>query len=80
MTATVVLAAVIAVGLAGGIAALVRACRTDTRRITAYQHRQRTANQVMDDTRAWRAARDLETCKAIWQLTEIPPQRKETGQ
>ena len=77
---TVVLGAVIAVGLAGGIAALVRACRTDAHSVAAYQHRQRTANQVMDDTRAWRAARDLETCQAIWQLTNIPQQRKETGQ
>ena len=80
MTATVVLGVVIAVGLAGGIAALFRACRTDARSVAAYQHRQRTANQVMDDRARWRATRDLKTCQAIWQLPTIPQQRKETGQ
>ena len=80
MNTALVLGAVIAVGLAGGIAALFRACHTDTRRITAYQHRQRTANEVMDDCARWRATRDLKTCQAIWQLPTIPQQRKETGQ
>ncbi|HEY9369097.1 hypothetical protein [Streptomyces sp.] len=79
-TDIVVLATAIALGAATAVAALFRACRTNTRSLTAYQHRQRTADQVMDDARAWRAARDLETCKAIYALPTIPQQRKETGQ
>lgn len=77
MTGTVVLATVLATAaLTVGTAALVRALRRDARSI----HRVRTADQVMDDARAWRADRGLETCQAIWQLTNIPQQRKETEQ
>ncbi|MEU8525299.1 hypothetical protein AB0C77_06800 [Streptomyces sp. NPDC048629] len=79
MTSTVILTAVLAIG----ITALVRACRADARRITAYQHRVRTADQVMDDARRWRSARDLTACRAIWPDAPhfIPQQqRKETGQ
>ncbi|MFG2328298.1 hypothetical protein ACGFMM_01595 [Streptomyces sp. NPDC048604] len=82
MTATAVAAA-----LAVGLAALLRARRTDARRIAAYRHRVRTADQVMDDARRWRANRrkheareDHATCEAIYALPTIPRQRKETGQ
>lgn len=81
MTATVVLAAVI-------VAVFVRACRTDARRITAFQRREQSAGQVMADLVRWRADKrmrdareDPAKCEAIYALpAHIPQQRKETGQ
>ncbi|MFJ6348612.1 hypothetical protein ACIQKB_03945 [Streptomyces sp. NPDC092046] len=50
-------------------------------------HLVRTPAQVRADVARHRADRltrqtleDTATCEAIWQLTEIPSQRKETGQ
>lgn len=80
------MSAFVAVGLAAAallaaIGALVRAARKDGRDVAAYK-RQRTADRVLDDTRAWRSAQDLKTCRAIWPDAplHIPQQRKETGQ
>lgn len=81
MTGAVVLAAVI-------VAVFVRACRTDARRITAYQRREQTAGHAMADLARWRADQrmrdtreDPAKCEAIWRLpVHIPQQRKETGQ
>jgi hypothetical protein len=40
----------------------------------------RTAAQVRADVAKLRSERDRDTCEAIWQLTDIPSPRKETGQ
>lgn len=42
--------------------------------------RELAAVRILDDLRRWRAARDLRTCQAIWQLPARQPTRKETGQ
>lgn len=81
---TVLVAGLGAAALLTAIGALVRAVRNANREITAWQRREHTANRVLDDARAWRSARDLKTCRAIWPDAphHIPQQqrRKETGQ
>ncbi|MEU7032682.1 hypothetical protein ABZ958_03225 [Streptomyces sp. NPDC046237] len=83
--AGITLVILVAVAIAGTIRRIRRA---DTAAITAFQHRVRTVDQVMDDLATWRADRktreaieSLALCEALYALpTHIPQQRKETGQ
>lgn len=82
---SLMVAGIVLLATAAGL--LRQARRADAAAVAAYRHRVRIGDQVMDDLDRWRADRkdreareSLAICEAIWQLTEIPQQRKETGQ
>jgi type II secretory pathway pseudopilin PulG len=82
VTTALVVAALVALAAASIIRRIRQA---EARDLTAYRRRVRTADQVMDDARRWRADRrkretreDLATCQTLWNLPTVPQQRKET--